>query len=356
MDQISVDDLKTALNGNVINERQFATILHTAQKRQQTHAALPDEDEPFAIFLGFSEIFISLGLCILYAGAIGFLTALDSLAGAAAIITVFSFGLSHYFIKIRRMVLPSIVSSTAFTLSLIMIMMPLSIDLLKPDGTGDAPTLATLLLPLIPAFGALIWMYRKYRLPFLVFLGGLVGFGLLQALAGLITASTFDLFEFEHLMDLSANPILAGSWLLFGLIALAFGLYFDFRDPYRTGNASKSAFWLHLLSGPSLLNVIAFNIYQEGSTTSYILTTLLLVLFVIVALIIDRRSFISAGILYLGFVVSWATKNLGLDTDDLSLLLLGIIITAMATWWHKLRHILMTRLPDFPYKDRLPPY
>ena|GEM_PF-152512 len=355
MDQISQDDLKTALTGNVINEQQFASILHIAQKRQQAHHTLHGEDEPFAIFLGFSEIFISIGLCILFAGLVGILTLLDSLVAAGAIVAVLSLGLSHYFIKIRRMVLPSIVSSSALTLSSILCLVPVAIDLFS-QVEGDDPYLATLILPLAPTLCLLVWMYRKYKLPYLTFLIGVTGLGMILSIAGILSSSQQAVLDFDSLMDLSVNPIVAGSWLLFGLIALGFGLYFDCRDPYRVGNPSKSAFWLHLLSGPSLLNVIALNIYYEGDTTSYILTTLLLCLFVIIALIIDRRSFISAGIIYMSFVVSWATKNLGMDADYISLFVLGLIITALATWWHKWRSALMNALPNFPYKEKLPPY
>lgn len=355
MDQISQDDLKTALTGNVINEQQFASILHIAQQRQQAHHDLHHDDEPFAIFLGFSEIFISIGLCILFAGLVGILSLIDSLFVAAAIVAILSLVLSHYFIKTRRMVLPSIVCTSALALSSILCLVPIALDLFS-QTKGDDPYLATLLLPITPTLCLLVWMYHKYKLPYLTFLIGITGLGLLLSIAAILSSSQQQALDFDSLMDLSVNPIVAGSWLLFGLIALGFGLYFDCRDPYRVGNPSKSAFWLHLLSGPSLLNVIALNIYYEGDTLSYILTTLLLCLFVIIALIIDRRSFISAGIIYMSFVVSWATKHLGVDADFVSLFILGLIITALATWWHKWRSALMNALPAFPYKEKLPPY
>ena len=75
------------------------------------------------------------------------------------------------------------------------------------------------------------------------------------------------------------------------------------------------------------------------------------------ALVIDRRSFLTAGVAYLGILIGWALSS---GDDGLSipllLLILGAFLTAMGTWWTDLRGALMRVLPDFPGKTRLPPY
>ena len=83
-----------------------------------------------------------------------------------------------------------------------------------------------------------------------------------------------------------------------------------------------------------------------------------LVIIAIVALVIDRRSFLTAGIIYIGIIMAWA-----LDTGSgdewsiaITLLIMGAMITALGTWWVQLRGAIMKKLPNFPLKHRLPPY
>jgi len=82
-----------------------------------------------------------------------------------------------------------------------------------------------------------------------------------------------------------------------------------------------------------------------------------LVLVTIFALIIDRRSFLTAGLGYLAALLFWAMQQ---GDGDLSIptlmLILGAIVTGLGTFWTNLRIRLMRALPDFPGKDRLPPY
>ncbi|MDN3712817.1 hypothetical protein QWZ10_15515 [Paracoccus cavernae] len=82
-----------------------------------------------------------------------------------------------------------------------------------------------------------------------------------------------------------------------------------------------------------------------------------LVVMTIFALVIDRRSFLTAGLGYLAWLI-WALASRsgeGLDWPVV-LILIGGAVTALGAWWVPLRARLMRVLPDFPGKDRLPPY
>jgi hypothetical protein len=77
------------------------------------------------------------------------------------------------------------------------------------------------------------------------------------------------------------------------------------------------------------------------------------------ALVIDRRSFLTAGIVYIALVISWLVQggsDGGVGHWATILLILGFFITALGTWWVPLRSALMRVLPDFPGKSSLPPY
>ncbi|NVK17713.1 MAG: hypothetical protein HWE30_03350 [Methylocystaceae bacterium] len=350
MEQLNHDDLKAAIQREIINEQQYSAIVQIAKAREFAQKNLADEDEPFAIFLGFSEIFISIGLCILYAGTLGVLAFLSSPFASASLMAILSILLSHYFIKKRRMVLPSIIATSAFAITTIVALITMA------EGMISNLTPSSLFVCSLIVFCLLIVMFRFYRFPYLAFIAGCTGLMSMLSLGGLVYTTEYEHITPTKMLDLTVQPALAASILLFGLITLIIGLYFDFRDPHRIGNASKTAFWLHLLAGPALLNVFAFNLYYDGNLISYALTAILLCLFVIIALVIDRRSFISTGIIYMSFLLSWATKSIGIDTDYISLFILGLAITVLATWWHAWRHRLMNFLPEFRFKDRLPPY
>jgi hypothetical protein len=75
------------------------------------------------------------------------------------------------------------------------------------------------------------------------------------------------------------------------------------------------------------------------------------------ALVIDRRSFLTAGIAYFAALLGFALEA---SDQDLSwvgvLLILGLFITVLGAFWTQVRAALMRALPGFPGKHRLPPY
>ena len=81
-----------------------------------------------------------------------------------------------------------------------------------------------------------------------------------------------------------------------------------------------------------------------------------LALVTLLALVIDRRSFLTAAIAYIAIVIGWFIGEGGGASWIFVLLTLGAFITAIGTWWVQLRAVVMRALPDFPGKSSLPPY
>jgi hypothetical protein len=161
------------------------------------------------------------------------------------------------------------------------------------------------------------------------------------------------------MFDLRASPQFSLATLLFGAGAFVAGMWFDICDPYRLGRHAATAFWLHILAAPALVNTVAMTLYNIGGTTGMLATTAALLGIAALALVIDRRSFLTAGIVYIALVIGWAIRGGGAEGFGhwvAMLLILGALITALGTWWVPLRAGLMRALPDFPGKDRLPPY
>ncbi|UXX81868.1 hypothetical protein [Roseovarius pelagicus] len=346
------DDLRAAAAAGIITEAQAARLTHLAHERAGRVArALPD-DEPFELFRGFAEIFVSLGLILLLSGAM----ALVVVVGSALVIAVVFGGLcwlfSLYFTKKRRMALPSIVLTIGYACAAGTVLG----WLLDKTGILSGDTSVVVIFGLL-GIAAMALHYRVFKVPFSMFIAGLFGLMVVFGTTGVLADIDQPFKDWNNLFDLRRGGGLAIGTLIFGLLSLAVGLWFDMRDPHRIGRMARSAFWLHLLAAPALVNTVALTAYNTGGTQGMVLTLIALVLITMLALIIDRRSFLTAGLGYLAFVVAWAMQ---LGEAELSwpllLLVLGVIVTTLGTFWTQLRVVLMQALPNFPGKHRLPPY
>ena len=346
------EDLRAAVAAGILSEAQAASLLALANDRAGKRAALPQEDEPFEFFRGFSEIFISIGLVILLAGA----TALLTVIGGLTLLTLvplataaIAWWWAGYFTLKRRMTLPSMVLATAYGVGIVIF----AFTVLAQTEVGQRPT--AILGFTLSALGMVAW-YRHFRLPFSAFLTGALALGAVYAftasatnLAGLFTGAQ----GFRRLFDFGESPAFATATLLFGVAAFLTGMWFDTRDPHRLGRHAATAFWCHLLAAPALVNTVAITLLNGGGM---VFLTIALVLITLLALVIDRRSFLTAAIAYIALVIAWVTGEGGGTSWIFVLLILGGFITAIGTWWVQLRARVMALLPNFPGKSRLPPY
>jgi len=356
MADLTTDDIRASVAAGVIDEAQAAQLLVIAQNRQGFRTNMADEDEPFELFKGFSEIFVTVGLALLTAGLVGLTVAV----GNWLLIPLISAGMSvlfaRYFTLKRRMTLPSIFLASTFASSMFVFLMTFLVDL----NTGDTGSFN---IVFVATAAALIVYYRIFKVPFTMLLIGLCGVGLSYSLAGLLLPELFVQesadASFRETFDVGASPLLAFTLLGFGLAAFASGMWFDLRDPHRISRHSASAFWLHILAAPAIVNVVAISLLAVGGSAGYLLAAAALVLIALVALIIDRRSFLTAGIIYIGVILTWALSATDVEGGWAiiwSLLIMGGFITGLGTWWVQLRTRLMLFLPDFPLKSKLPPY
>jgi hypothetical protein len=345
------DDLRAGVAAGILTEAQAASLGALVNARAGRRASLPAEDEPFEFFRGFSEIFISIGLVILLSGV----TALLAAFGGFALLTLvpllsaaIAWWWATYFTLKRRMTLPSMVLASAYGAGIAVF----AFNLLDQAGI-DARM--TAILGFAAAALAMVLWYRKFRLPFSAFLTGGFALGVVYS----VTASARNFAGlaggdgYQSLFDFGENPVFATATFLFGIGAFLAGMWFDTRDPHRLGRHSATAFWCHLLAAPALVNTVAVTLLNGGGTG---LLAIALIAITILALVIDRRSFLTAAIAYIAIVIAWVMGEGGGTRWIFVLLLLGAFITAIGTWWVQLRAWVMRVLPDFPGKSRLPPY
>lgn len=351
------EDLRAAVAAGILTEAQAASVTALSHDRMGKRAAMPAEDEPFEFFRGFSEIFVSIGLIILLSGIAAMLAWFGGVA-LLAVLPLICAGIcwwwAKYFTLKRRMNLPSMVLATAFGGGIYLS----AITVLGQGGSGLR--LTVVLAFVLAALGMAAW-YRRFRLPFSAFILGLFALGAIYTL----TASVDSLGGFvsgnraglDGFFDLRESPQFAFATLGFGIACFLVGMWFDTRDPHRLGRHAATAFWLHLLAAPALVNTVALTLYNTGGTAGIGLLVVALVIITMLALVIDRRSFLTAAIAYIALVIAWVAGDGGnFGTWTFILIALGGLITAIGTWWVPLRAAAMRMLPDFPGKSSLPPY
>ncbi|MGL4279597.1 MAG: hypothetical protein ACRCS0_04450, partial [Albidovulum sp.] len=292
------EDLRAAVAAGVLTEAQAASVQALANDRAGKRATLPQEDEPFEFFRGFSEIFISIGLIILLTGATGLLAAFGGFA-LLTLVPLATAGIAWwwagYFTLKRRMTLPSMVLATAFGIGIVIF----TFTMLAQANVEER--LIAILGFSTSALAMVAW-YQRFRLPFAAFLTGALVLGAVYAftasasnLAGLFTG----FHGYRSLFDLTESPAFATATLLFGIGAFLAGMWFDTRDPHRLGRQSATAFWCHLLAAPALVNTVAVTLLNGGGIG---FLAIALVLITLLALVIDRRSFLTAAIAYIAIV------------------------------------------------------
>ena len=348
---LSRDDLRAAVAAGMISEAQAASVLALSEARAGVRERASGLDEPFELFRGFNEIFIVVGLVILYSGWMGVTgsSALVSLGPTSSSFALYggitmatSAALAGYFTLKRRMVAPSIALTIMFALAALQLGASLSWHWglnfhLRAVAASGFATLA------------MLGWYAAFRIPFsmaLVALGVFVTAGAALILQGAAVPRPEELFL------LSADGPFAVLTIVLGLVGLAVAMTFDMSDPHRVTRRAQTGFWLHVIAAPAIVNTVALTLFTDGSPGALLILLAFLAFLALFAVVIDRRSFLVAGV---GYVVA---LSLGVLEDQamLAILLLGLGLVLLGAFWEKLRAGLMRALPRFPGKDRLPPW
>ncbi|OJI93583.1 hypothetical protein LY10_02234 [Planktotalea frisia] len=344
------DDIRAAVASNILTEPQAASLMALADRRRGTRENMDGLDEPFELFRGFNEVFIVIGLVILYSGWMGLtgisLLLSDNENGSTLVYGVISvivtYVLTRYFTVKRRMVAPSIMLVVLMMLSGLQIGASLA-NLMGFSGASMlacAVTLSTLLL------AAYYFMFRIPVTVFFIALGVFVATGALVVQGGVNTPSPSDFFM------LTNNGPYAYITIILGLIGLAIALRFDMSDPHRVTRRASSGFWLHVIAAPAIVNTVALTLLEGGGIASQIILLGFLAMMAVFAMIIDRRSFLVAGI---GYIVALAITILD-GNAAIVILILGLGLVFLGAKWEGLRARIMDALPGFPGKEELPPW
>lgn len=365
---LEYDDLLAGIKAGILSEAQAADLIAHTKAQRDYRMAMGRDDEPFEFLNGFSEIFIALGLTLVGIGV-------HSVLGLTIVMTIgkelsetlpliptaaIAVILSRYYALRRRMSLPSFVLASGIFISVFAFIF-LTIEQYGSETTNGY------FWAFIATAAAMLLYFHFFKLPITMFLFGLSALGAMYSYLGPIEG----LWQADRgtFFNLASGSNVAVASLLFGIAMMIGGLYFDMQDRFRLGRHAATGFWLHILASAALVNTLGMTLYHSDSGGAVFLTLLFLVGITLFAIIIDRRSFLSAGIIYfllfggllIGEVTSFAEdpfQGLGYGIFLFSVLItiIGISITLLGTFWTNARNRLMNRLPEFPGKNRLPPY
>lgn len=313
--------------------------------------ANPLEDTEAPRFVrGFHDVLITIGIIVLLVGLWG-------LAHRYLLVLAIVL-LAEILVRRQRLALPAVVLTVALVVWLIYTVIGY---ISATPALSDNFTIGALVLT-VPFPLTLAAFYWRYRVPLSLAL-------LLFSLFGLLLATIFYVIGSAlHSTDVPADyPTVTLVILLAAAVgSFALAMRFDLSDPRRVTRRSDVAFWLHLATAPALLystillalrlelgdGAAAFanlaNVFFGGYTQA--LTVLgVVVAMMLIGLVIDRRAFVTAGLVSLGLATGALLRhnNAGLDqVGFLVLLIVGVVVLVIGIGWTTLRRVIVSQLPD----------
>ena len=335
--------------GIITSDQALALRQLPLDARPERFSTVRPGDEPFALFRGFRDVFLALGIVILAMGLGGIASEVFGLRfdgvigwddfGLTVALAAIAWIVGEWVTARLRMPLASLVTAGVFALAL--------------TATGVTGLIAAgvwmprlspieIFAPLFFALGGLVY-YVRFRLPVaLAFLAGGVALSVYQTVDELIGAgSAFQLYA-----------------LVTGLLIFLVAISYELRDPARTSRHSENAFWLHLIAAPLIVFALTggHDAMTITSTADAVQVFAVVAVLGLIALLIDRRAFIVSALLYLAGAITYAISQSGLPSNvqfAYTALVLGLFIVALALGWQPLRHAFLKMLPE-DWASRLP--
>lgn len=348
---IDTDDIRASVAAGILSEKQAASLTALAVSRKGAREGLAPGDEPFELFRGFNEVFIITGLAILAIGWVGIVSNIfdTQIIGFRDVAiryglpgTVVIWILAEYFIHRRRMVGPSnflailFASNTGATL----------VSYYAEPFMIGQQDYSSLPFPLMLSTLAVFGFWLRFRVPFAMAMIAMSLFVIAMILAAIQRGTPESISD---LFLLSAGGPFGWITLGLGLAFFAAAMLFDMSDPHRVTRRNVNGFWLHVVAAPALVSTLALTLIEAEQMEALVGV---LFIFALVAIVIDRRSFLTAAI---GYVVALAGTIFGDDGTFNTILALGIILLILGAFWEKIRARLLRMMPSFIPLHRLPP-
>ncbi len=338
------DILKSAAREGLLRDEQVSPLAAFMEARNVSSiadvaddVANPDEDSEVPRFIrGYHDVLITIGILITLIGLIGLTNALVSLA---AIIV-----LAEIFVRVQRLALPAFALTIGFAINIGFLLFALLDDgkWLQAYGEQQMTVVAAC------EFALLSLYYWRYRVPL--------------AFSSLIAAGVGAVVGLVLMFIVQDNELFVTAlYGISGLILSIVAIRYDLTDPARKSRRSDIAFWLHLIAVPAMLKT-AFDVLAptDGTVNAALMVAVVLAM-MLLGMLLDRRAFVTAGLIYLGYAIStlltlhtggWFNA-LGNSQILWLLLVLGLVVLVVGFAWRHLRRVIIAALPG-SVRSRLP--
>lgn len=330
------DDLDRSVADGIISLEQATAI----RERRAGDDNLPPHtvtgsEEPLTLVSNFGDVFLCLGLFILYSSA----TSIASLVQIPTIAVFSGFAvlfwlLAEYFVFRLRHKFPAIISTILFAI----LMFQATSLYLGEVGFRDLITGNATIGHIAIIAGAFAFSLARFRLPILVLFLGISGTFLAYTVAK------------SYWADAPALWVLAGC----GITLLAIGIYVDTLDRARTGLKHEWALWLFVVGSPLTIHPLFLNLVKDEtpvwSNPNELITLVfaLALVLTLAGLLLDRRSLVASSMLYVAFTLSYASYKVGLQRQVIVAIIpfaIGFYILVIGTQWNRIRGILLKIVP-----------
>lgn len=346
--QFTLADIRNAVSAGVLSEEAFARLEGYLAKQSQESP----ETEKFTLFRGMNDIFIALGICAL---TIGWFVLWGLLANGPAfwiappLAMIAYVALAEYIAGKLKASLPSIAIMAALGATLMIYAVALYMSLAGPAGQlSDLDTVIdfgqrsmnVLVFVAIIGFAFQLGFFLRYRLP--------VSFALIAAgLVGVFWSALMATF------GPAAEPYIPYLITATGILLLALAIFIDSRDPKRINGWAECAFWLYVFGAPLTIHSIAATF--EAAALAMIPV---IIIAMVLSLILDRRSPIISGLIYVGYLLQSGFEGAAIDpsmTIVLVCFIVGGLVMAFGVGWQRARHMLLAPVEHHPLRRYLPP-
>jgi len=343
-------DLDAAVAAGVIRSDQADELRRFDERLRHAPSAT---EERFALVSGFADVMAAIGIAMVTITLITLVGATFPYAAAA-----FPFACwvaARYFTEKRRLMLTSFVLFVVWAIgcagaALTVGLLTTGFDPLHMYGGVEAPAVAYVLTAAVATVACYAW-WRRFQLPiaFAAFAVALVNVGV-NAVRAL----------FPELPSLGVDLVSA----VVGPLLFVWAMWWDISDVRRETVRSDVAFWMHIAAGFLIVKgAMTLLLGVEGDAASWgrmfqqiadpnhgqaAAVLVLFLVFATVALVIDRRSLLTSGMVYAvpAMIALFGGVGVGGSGIAIAFLVCGLMLTFLAVRWTAMREPLLRLLPQ----------